>query len=280
MKEPLHCQPGPKVILVVSTGRTGTKALAAHLKHSNENVLAVHEPAPTRSLRAPAHRFLSGQISKEVATKKLRHARRQILNGTVQGIYFESNPILSGFLEVFDDVFDSPQVLHIVRDPRTYVRSAMNFGSVSGLRALLTRTLPYWFLKPEHLDPSTRTPWSKLTDIQRLSWFWSTINRHLDQGQELFGERYRRVQFEELFHANSSTRESVFQWLGIASPQQAEERESPAKVNASHKERCPKFANWSAEQVEQFMHYCGDQMKQYGYQIDPQASTSLCSSAA
>ncbi|HEX2974227.1 MAG TPA: hypothetical protein VHP11_17970 [Tepidisphaeraceae bacterium] len=188
-----------RVVFIVSSGRTGTKALAHHLSVCYDNVHAVHEPTPSWRLRRASSRAMAGRISKAELVEKLAYCRRQMVAQVQTPIYVESNPFLAGFLEAFGEVFDNPMVLHVVRDPRTYVRSALNWGSYSGIKKLASNFCPYWTVKPEHFANNTDTPWMQMTDRQRAAWYWKTVNTDLNRGQELLGDRYLRIRFEDLF---------------------------------------------------------------------------------
>ena len=127
---------GKKFIFIVSSGRTGTKAIAQHLSRCYPNVWAAHEPSPSWRLRMATTRALCGKASREELRSMLVRLRGDLVGRAAQRIYVESNPYLSGFVEVLGEVFEDARVVHVVRDPRTYVRSGVNFGAFSGLKKL------------------------------------------------------------------------------------------------------------------------------------------------
>ena len=118
-------------------------ALAHQLNRWYGNVCALHEPRPSRSLRIASNRFLCGKLSRQQMARRLAHARQALLGAMTEPIYIESNNSLYGFIDVLDEVFDQPYVLHVVRDPRTYIRSWINFGVYHGLKGLAGRFFPY-----------------------------------------------------------------------------------------------------------------------------------------
>ena len=166
-----------RAVLVVSTGRTGTKALATHLTACYPDVLALHEPPPTRlKLRRMQNRSLCGAITKQQAIEFLRKHRPSPLLGPNQTLYVESNPGLSGFLDALPDVFPEFQVLHVVRDPRTYIASALNWGVFRGVKGFLAKYLPYWLPKPDLANPAGPR-WADMTDVEKLAWHWRFLWR-------------------------------------------------------------------------------------------------------
>ncbi len=212
--------PAARVVLVVSTGRTGTKALAQHLNACYPHVCALHEPPPTRFyLRRTANRYLCGRLSREELVSILTRCRARMAGPQERHtIYVESNPGLSGFLDAIPDVFPDFQVLHVVRDPRTYIASAINWGVFNGVKGMLARYLPFWLPKPEYTHPrgaAGAPTWKAMSPAERLAWHWRLINVHLDRGAALYGDRYLRVRFEDLFARDGSGLAEVVRWMGL-----------------------------------------------------------------
>jgi hypothetical protein len=258
-----------RVIAIVSTGRTGTKALATHLSAAYANVLALHEPPPTRfTLRRASNKALCGRISKERLTKVLTRHRRQMLAAMSQSVYVESNPGLSGFLDVLGDVFPRLQILHVVRDPRTYVASAINWGVFSGLKGMLVSLVPYWLPKPQNVRPRPDEPsYAKMSGIQRLAWHWKLVNEFLDRGAALYGERYQRVKFEDLFARDGSGFARFANWAGLPPTGDLAAAANAENVNASKPAGSRKFDQWSEEEKNSLLHYCAPLMRAYGYEL-------------
>src|SRR3954470_6916232 len=159
---------GKKFVFIVSSGRTGTKAIAQHLSRCYPQVWAAHEPRPSWRLRMGTTRALCGKASREELKGMLIRLRKKLVGSVTQGIYVESNPYLSGFVEVIGEVFEGASVVHVVRDPRSYVRSGVNFGAFKGLKKLAAEWWPNWFPKGAE--------WKEMDAIGRLAWFWSLVN--------------------------------------------------------------------------------------------------------
>src|SRR2546421_11094261 len=109
---------GKKFIFIVSSGRTGTKAIAQHLSRCYPQVWAGHEPAPSWRLRMGTTRALSGKSSREELIELLVRLRRGLVGRVERGIYVESNPYLSGFIEVLGGVLVGLAVVEAVTDAR------------------------------------------------------------------------------------------------------------------------------------------------------------------
>ena len=263
-----------KVIAIVSTGRTGTKALATHLTTAYPGtVLALHEPPPTRfSLRRASNKALVGRATREELTDLLTKHRTEVLRSLKQTHYVESNPGLSGFLDVLGEVFPNLQILHVVRDPRTYIPSALNWGVYSGLKNLLVNTIPYWLPKPEKLQPpSSEPPYARMTPIQRLAWHWKLVNEFLDRGPALYGDRYHRVKFEDLFAKDGTGFAWFTRWAGLPPTPNLTASANAENVNASTPGQSRRWSDWTNEEKRSLLHYCAPLMRSYRYDLTPDA---------
>lgn len=95
-------------------------------------------------------------------------SRRWAMRG--RGKHFlEVNNYLFPMLPEVSSAFPKARLVHIIRDPRTFLVSAMNRGwflSVHG----------EWMGAPD-LGEMTRTEWRALAPHQQLSWYWLRTNR-------------------------------------------------------------------------------------------------------
>ena len=153
-------------------------AIAHYLQDRYEGVCAVHEPRPSRHLRLLSNRSLCHRIDRHRLIAAYVRARQGRFERMNERAYVESNNFLHGFLDVLDDVFDRPRIVHIVRDPRTYIRSWINFGVFRGIKGMAGRYCKYWLLKPELLTPHPAFRWEAMRPQERIAWYWSAIWRH------------------------------------------------------------------------------------------------------
>jgi hypothetical protein len=254
-----------RIVFVVSTGRTGTMALAQHLDRCYDDVCARHEPRPSWRLRRASAKAISSRISLDRMRQLLADSRKKLLSGITRPIYIESNPYLCGFLDVLGEVFDKPRVLHVVRDPRTYVRSALNWGAMRSLKYLANTFIPFWIPKPEHVPGSRQPRWRQMSQAERMAWFWSTVNRELNRGQEIYGDDYLRIRFEDLFAKDGTGLKKLTEWIGLPYKPELLASANSENVNASRKQQCPSWKDWPADRKEQVLRHCRELMMLYGY---------------
>lgn len=263
---------GPKIVLIVSTGRTGTKALAHHLNACYSQVLALHEPSPTRfRLRRAANRYLCGRLTGEQLVAILSAERKALRNGGTHTVYVESNPGLAGFLDAFGQVFDDFRVVHVVRDPRTYIPSALAWGVFRGAKRLLAEFLPFWLPKPDHLPDPGGLAWRRMSHPQRLAWYWSFINRHLDRAPGLYPGRCMRITFESLFARDGSGLARLVEWIGLPPTDRLTLSANSENVNASRKRAGTRWAEWDDRDRRAVLSLCAPMMATYGYDLSPDA---------
>lgn len=251
--------------LIVSTGRTATQALAHYLDSCYPQICALHEPKPSRFLRLVSNRFLSGNISKERALEIFLRKRTKLFRSLQQPLYIESSNFLHGFAAILNSIFPSYKVIHVVRDPRTYVPSILNHGTLRGLKGLAARYCPYWYMKPELLEKSPEKRWDEMQDYEKLIWNWRFINSVLNECESVLGANYLRLRFEDMFKAENPSILTLVEWLGLEKRNDLLQR-AKNKLNKSRLAVCPKWEEWPSEWKELLLSHCGDLMRMYGYE--------------
>jgi len=254
-----------KVAFIVSSGRTGTKALAQHLGTCYANVRACHEPTPSWRLRRASNKALCGHAGLDELTDLLARSRRRLARGIAEPIYVESNPYVSGFVEAIDRVFDRPLLIHVVRDPRTFVRSSINFGAFRGLKLLANHFVPYWMPKPEYFGRPCERRFRQMSPPERMAWYWNLVNRALNRGQEVYGDRYLRIRFEELFARDGTGMSLLTDWMGLPRNPKLIEAANSEQVNASRDRHFPRWPDWDESLKARLLEHCGELMALYGY---------------
>lgn len=266
-----------KSVIVLSTGRTGTDFLARFFATNFPGVKAVQEEFGGRRIRLLSNRYLSGRLSRDELIRKLKKRYGPRLADVREPLFFEANPYLSGCLDVLTDVFCEPLIVHIVRDPRTYAQSHINFGAFHGLKRVAGYLIPSWSLKPEHYDPGSQFKWSKMPAHLRMAWRWKVINEHLDRGLSLYPGRYHRLAFEDLFVGEATGLKQLVELCDL--PWKPNFRDSlGTRANASRRKSFPHWRDWSDEMAQDVHCVCGELMNRYGYGREPEWGVKLSSS--
>lgn len=250
-----------QMVFVLSTGRTGTKFLAEYFNATYDSVLALHEPKPSYLLRIASNAYAAGRVSQQTLVSLYRRERRKILPTLTTDIYIEATGYLYGFVDVLDQITDKPVILHIIRDPREFVRSAHNHGSHSGRKLMATTFVPYWYPSVKQVLKGQR-----VSSVGISSAKWVVINRKLLEA----GPRhpnYHLIKFEELFDETNSGLRCIcdvlgldFAASGVVSPSE--------KVNAGQHKKLDRWQQWSAEQCRELHEICSPLMQEVGYGVE------------
>ena len=263
-------------VFLISTGRTGTTFLADALRRLGAN--AAHEPGP-RWLRLLSNAYVGGAVSRDRAIQLLNRVRSPDRTFDVEAsclIYGLTGPILAAKADA--------RVVHLIRDPRSYVRSAMNWGvHRPGGRPL--NIVPYRRLAPPHIEgrtPVTMMRWARTDQFARVCWTWHAMNRIMrDHG---LGEaRFTTVRMEDLFDPGVEYAGfvKILELAGLHVPTPPElEPILSERINAAPKQSFPAWEHWTEAQLQLLLAQCADLAEEYGYPVRAEVEGLLTSRPA
>lgn len=255
------------VVFIVSTGRTGTMALAKHYDRM-ENIVAAHEPAGSYYFNVLSNLYRAGWINHWHVASGLSLRRRKLESGPEPSVYIESNPWLHGCVSALDQAFPAPifdtRLIHVTRHPASYLTSAINNGSATALKRLASQLVPFWVMRPR---PRHRACFvaPRYPHHERLLWQWAEINRHLLEVGEMLGSRYYRVRFEDLF-GETTALEKLSKWIGVNAVREAGFGEDLPKWNASTQTNLGPYNTWPAELKNTLDAHCSPLFQTLGYE--------------
>ena len=257
--------PDHPVVFVVSTGRTATTFLARFA--ADLGAEGCHEPGPWW-LRHLSNAHASGHVSPDRAVRLLRSRRPDIGRDRP---YLEASCLLHGLVGPLLEAFPTARVVHVVRDPRTYVASAQTWGAYRfGGRPL--NLLPYRRLAPPQfrpLDPVMRARWALDDQFARLCWAWAAMNEAM-RTQGAGHERFRTVRFEDLTDPVEGPRHltGLAEDLGLPMAPAVEAGTDSAAVNASGRDSTGGWSTWTAAQRRLLVDRTAAEAAHYGYALD------------
>lgn len=253
---------GPAVF-VVSTGRTGTQFLATAFDELGAD--SHHEPGP-KWLRHLSNAYASDSVGTERAVRLLHRTRDEALAGPAP--WFEASCLIYGVVRPLLEAFPEAEVVQVVRDPRTYVRSGLDWGAYRfGGRVL--NLAPFRRLAPPQFDRwnvRARIAWMGQDQFERLCWAWAAMNRAMrTQGER--SDRFRTVRFEDLTDPvrGVDVLRDLATDLGLAvAPERLAELVG-RRVNASTPRRATEA--WTDDQEQTFRTLVADEAAHYGYHL-------------
>ena len=258
-----------RLAFILSSGRTGTQFLAHYFDANFPGVRALHEPQPSYNLRIYSNLYTAGKVSTGRMLAVMRRSRRDIW-ASAPGLYVESNPFAYGFAEPLTQLNVQPSIIHIVRDPRTYVRSAINHGSASGFKRLVSVVTPYWI--PDL--SAYRRQYGPLTRVGRFASQWVHVNGAVSAVEPHY-PHYHRFHFEDVFGEDYSGLKGICAALGLAYPSDDVRLSPDRKMNRSAPKHIGGWREWPAEQCRELHRICEPLMAQYGYGGEPEWEACL-----
>jgi hypothetical protein len=251
-------------IFVLSTGRTGTETLDA-LFSLAKNVFTHHEPLPTLyRLSRLAYEYEKEQLANEILRESFLTARADLLKYSLdcgRG-YVETSPQVTFLAPLILSAIPQSRFIHLVRDPRDVVRSAMRRKWFDGHASDATRIVPH----PNSRDGRN---WTEYTAFQKNLWLWAETNRWiLEFTSGLPAESILRVHSEDVFNRVESTLVSLFRFINAPLPARAKiSRLLNKKLNAQKSGSFPRSGGWSTAQKEDLLKIAGDVAQTLGYDL-------------
>ncbi|MFB6306870.1 MAG: hypothetical protein ABEH43_07775 [Flavobacteriales bacterium] len=239
-----------RAAFITSTGRTGTWFLTKFINKEVENAVSYHEAQPhfkreghkLRSREAKFYEKLYFSIPRKY--RQLKHKEKW---------YIETNYHLYAAIEMIREVHNSPLIIHIIRDGREVVRSWLNKN----------RYITNDHVLPYHIpgDPA-RSKWEKWNPLQKLSWFWVSVNQRAEDSKPDL-----TLYYENIFKAdkNSDIFSILNQLEGTSYDRESVINFFDKKINTNKNDFYPPYNEWPDHWKEQFLEIAEDTMKKHGY---------------
>jgi hypothetical protein len=190
-------------------------------------------------------------------TPKLEKSRKKI--------YIDSNNQLYALLPLAPDLYPGLKVIHLVRDPREYVRSHINWARHRPKSFVANYLTPFWQPNAWLLKEMSWSKWIRLNQFERYCWIWDYKNRYIGQLQDS-QIPYLRIYFEDFFGAPNplDTFNRLLEFLNLEMVAGIEGK-FQRPVNPAKGKSFSKWVDWSTTQCQQLDAFAGRTMKKYGY---------------
>ena len=222
----------------------------------------VHEPRFSLILFLLANANHSGYVPKSIGHRLFqRRVRLQIERARDCTAYVEFNALAHDYAPIIRDTAVTNTVVHLVRDPRTWIRSLLNFRA-SGWRRHVIDHVPLSYPRP--VDPKVN--WPGLTEIERAAWRWRLVNESIESSCT-GGTRFVRFLYEDLFPARGGqmgdTLWPLLETLGVETRELVPRCGRPRNIGRLR--RVGEWRTWSASTREAVLKICGPMMQAAGY---------------
>ena len=180
------------------------------------------------------------------------------------------DPLLSmSILELLSGVNlqkENIKVVHLVRDPRTFVTSFMNWKSSSIKKKILHYFIPFWQPTPVFDKNISFIEKLKYNKFKQFCYVWRYKN-HIIYNSLHLNNNYVIVRMEDII--KSADRDEnllkLLKFLDLDIHNFNYDEFSSHKINKSEKNIFPKYEYWPMEYKEYLYNTCGKLMKQFGY---------------
>jgi hypothetical protein len=253
-----------KFTFILSTGRTGTLFFIRLFDTKKAHVLSLHEPKPSYYLRVMSNAHSCNRISESWLLPAFLRARRTIFTKLGDRSYIEANNFIYGFMGVLKNLNPPPTFIHIIRDPRDYIRSYLNHGAWRGRKWLAANIIPYWQPDVRYLLEEINSP---ITPVTRFAAVWRHINDFLIKHGEGYSN-YHAIRFEDIFGSAHIGLEQVIQAIDLPVSLDLNST-AKEKVNPSKNDFVSAWHTWSGEECRAIQRICSPLMERYGYGSDP-----------
>ena len=252
-------------ILIVSTGRTGTIFLSRLFADLYPDSASYHERGPSRAIQILTNLHFSHLFPKAGLKFAWKILKGNEIPSCEKKFHIDANNFLYGLSSLAPELYPKLRVLHIVRDPRTYVTSQLNFSRQKRTSFVGNYLVPFWQPNPFLVGELPLHKAFGFTRFEKYCWVWDFKNRIM-QKLENSSTPYKRIRFEDLFETYNP--EELFQeitdFLGLPRSENIRGKFlEPA--NTSKPTFFPEWHNWTPQQAAQLQSLCGEQMNAYGY---------------
>ncbi len=251
-------------VFLLSTGRTGTVFLNKVLS-SIPDITSNHEKC--------------GHLLRILSNFRMRHGDKPILQGLAElyvskhttpcnNWHFEINSTLS-YANRLVNFFPEAIYIHMVRDPKSFVRSGVNWALNDVYRTFLDLHFPYWTPRPAKYMLSKSTQ-SRLFEIVTNQWVQYNEVYSSIEGRQY---RYYLLTFEDFRKDPVKFITNILDIIGYYPTKNISERIRALIENTpknSSVKTVGSWQDWNDDYVLYLHNRCGDLMKKYGYGEEPE----------
>ena len=251
-----------KVFFIVSTGRSGSKAIAKILSQHPE-ITCRHEPKG--ELIRISTDYEHHKISKEEAKKAITKLYNQTSN-IFTDFYGESDQKISNLIDIYAELFPKAKFLWLIRNAKDVIKSTYGRGwfddrefgysyrsdvSVETIYSDLIYSINR-VNASKIIGQLTKEEWVKMTPFERNCWYWQYWNKKiLEQLNRLDKSSWTQIKLESFdFEINS-----LISFLQITYFEFELERHNKANYNLKE--------DLTADEKKFIKFWCGDLMKKY-----------------
>ena len=254
-----------KKIIVLSTGRAGSTFIS-HLISAQIEGQSLHQGRCSRTLNILGNVGLCFGMENSV-----KGLLRLILNCAGR-MGSTTDPLLSCPLTLLFSQHSEIKyykILHLVRDPRDFVSSFMNWRRQRLRRMVLHHWVPFWQPNPWGTRDVNLFRFLKMTKFEHFCWIWAFKN-HLFEKRWIndLGAEYLMIRLEDIVGPTQSPepgRQRLADFLNLPFLKEPDTWRNRESVNRSKNQQFTHWRKWNQNQARILERHCGRLMAKYGY---------------
>lgn len=255
-----------KIVFVLSTSRTGTKTLAEGL--AGEDIRSPHQPPFSRILTVASNYYLHGWLPRRALEWLVLRLRGPQIKNADCRYYVQVFSLDYLPAQIISERYPNVYVVHIVRDPRTFVQSYLNWMHGRFKSWMANKLVLGWHPSGYFTGDMSWSEWRQMDEFQRICWHWVYKNTLLES---LFedDERYVWIRFEDLFLTQDlEALKETLAFIDIPYQERFEAMLHESK-NASRKTYFPAWEAWHPTWCARMDELCAPMMESFGYGQEP-----------
>lgn len=256
-------------ILILSTGRTGTIFLARLFADLYPDTASYHERGNSRLIQILTNMHFSHLLPKSMVKAAWKVFKGNEIETCEKPYHIDANNFLYGLPILAPELYPNLKVLHIIRDPRDYVTSQLNFSHQRRRSFIGNYLTPFWKPSPFWVGELPLSRAFGFSRFEKYCWVWDFKNRVMSQVND-YAIPYLKVRFEDLFSLEpENTFKQITDFFGLPPAENIRSKfREPA--NTSKQTFFPEWRDWTPRQASQLQALCGKQMTVNGYGNEPE----------
>jgi hypothetical protein len=189
-----------KPIFFLSTHRCGTKGLAEFFKEFFPYIYSIHQPKHSRKINVFTTLRLYGRVSDRCFNYLAQQTRINKINQVESDIYIETNAFNLLLAKEIQKVFPNIKLPHIVRDPKTWVVSYMNWTKSRLKSRIAYKFIPFWNINPTQMGLISTPEWYGLEEYKKFIWWWKVKNNIIEDNYS-GSSAFKTFRFEDIYNS-------------------------------------------------------------------------------
>jgi len=198
-----------RYVFILGSHRTGSKLLGDFFGQYFQNVRSIHQYGRLRIVNVISNIHLSGLIPQFVFNWLLNLLWVSKWPDESSGLelYVESNGFNYLAADHARSIRSKVKVIHVVRDPKQFVISTINWTDGRWQSRLANQYIPFWGISGFLTGSMGFMEWHRMNRAERLLWAWQYKNSLIEHLYSKTANGYLRIRMEDLI--DRKTREEA-----------------------------------------------------------------------